>query len=300
MVSLANDSSSTDSAPKLNRNELVRFYAGYFWSKTLPLLREVQSHRLQIVLYEAMWTIGRFVKAPHPNLPTVFRAHKVVTSRGTFNIRPNSMDMLVVSPAFERQDFNYLFSTLDRLVDTGKSVLCIDVGAGFGDYAVAVANRYETKVHVAAFEPVPASADLLDLNRVENHLEGRMSVFRYAAYSSDDVELSIAIDEEEEGSSGSIVNVGEASSLTAKGKRIDTCLSEIDFDYDCVVMKIDVEGAEQTVLEGCVNSIAQCDAYVMVEDIVDPSIAHYLRKRGARLLKKVTPYNSWWCLPAGA
>lgn len=299
MIPTAAKASNNVSTPprRLTGTQLARFYGGYAWAKTLPLWREVSSPKLELMLYELWWSVGRLVKARQPNAPWLFRSDRVVTSRGSFRIRPNSMDILCVSPAFERADYLHLLRLLTQLIEVeGRRVLFLDVGAGVGDYTITVGNRFRAseRLTIAAFEPLESSLELLRANISDNGLAAITTVFPVAAYNDDEVGLSFGVDPNDAGSSALV----EASSgaIRVTGARIDSCLKALLPETDVVVMKIDVEGSERQVLEGAAELLRTTEAHVMVEDFVDDSIIDYLTSIGASFQAKHTPYNSWWRL----
>jgi FkbM family methyltransferase len=299
MRSTATNGSNEVSAPprRLSKSQLARFYAGYAWAKTVPLWREVRSPKVEMVLYELCWTLGRLAKMGKPDAPWLFRSERVETTRGSFRIRANSMDLLCVSPAFERDDYQHLLKLLERVIEVERRrVLFIDVGAGVGDYTVTVGNRFKHsgRLSIAAFEPLDSSLALLRANISDNGLDAITHVFPVAAYNEDDVGLDFGIDPNDAGSSA--VVAGGGAGLRVLGSRIDTCVASLLAETDVVVMKIDVEGSERQALEGATELLRTKEAHVMVEDFIDDSIIDYLTGVGAEFKAKLTPYNSWWRL----
>jgi FkbM family methyltransferase len=299
MRSTALDSSTVVAAPprRLSTRQLARFYAGYAWAKTIPLWREVRSPKVELMLYELCWTIGRLARMGKPDAPWLFRSDRVVTTRGSFQIRANSMDLLCVSPAFERDDYKHLMKLLDRLIEVEqRRVLFIDVGAGVGDYTVTVGNRFKHsgRLSIAAFEPLESSLALLRANISDNGLTAITTIFPVAAFNQDNVGLDFGVDPNDAGSSG-VVETGSAG-LRVQGSRIDSCVGTLLSETDVVVMKIDVEGSERQALEGASQLLSAKQAHIMVEDFIDDSIIDYLTSIGAEFQAKLTPYNSWWRL----
>jgi FkbM family methyltransferase len=281
---------------RLTTSQMARFYAGYAWAKTIPLWREVRSPKVELMLYELCWTIGRLAKRGKPDAPWLFRSDRIVTTRGSFRIRANSMDLLCVSPAFERDDYQHLLKLLERLIEIEqRRVLFIDVGAGVGDYTVTVGNRFKEsgRLSIAAFEPLESSLALLHGNISDNGLTAITSVFPVAAFNQDDVRLDFGVDASDAGSSAIIETGG---GLRVTGSRIDSCVGSLLAETDVVVMKIDVEGGERQALEGATQMLRAKEAHIMVEDFIDDSIIDYLTSVGAAFQAKHTPYNSWWRL----
>ncbi len=280
----------------------ARFYLSYLLAKTILLWREVNRPRGQLFLYEMLYSIGRLRRAPLPDLPRIFRATEVSTVYGHFHIRPNTADMLCVSPAFERTDLRHMIRTAARLGGPGRRLLFLDVGADFGTYTVAIGNslkRQHVDFRIAAFEPTAASAALLRRNVDANGLDGHVSVHEVALWNEDDQHLSFEYSTRSPGSSGSGPDPGRADVVkqTVTTRRLDSILGSTA-EFDAVLMKIDVEGAERQVLEGADDLLLRADTTLLVEDFVDASIIAWLQDRGWTLQGKLTPYNSWWQRPA--
>ena len=206
---------------------------------------------------------------------------------GRFKVRPGTVDMSNVSPAFERPDVDYLLNLLgDPLLD-GKRVLFLDIGADLGTYSVTVGNRFRGfgALRLMAFEPAASSFALLQENISLNGLEGISTLHNKALWDADGLELEFSFNPEAPGSSGINASGGEKV-ITSK---LDTLLSTRQEGFDVLVMKIDVEGAEQRVLDGAAEALGSLkDAYLLVEDFVDTRIISYLEQAGWEFMAKKT------------
>jgi FkbM family methyltransferase len=277
-----------------SRRDKIVFYWKYFISKTLYLWFEVRRPRVRMFLYEMLYSSMKFIN-PQSLMPSPFSTNYIETRYGGFRIRPRTADMATVSPAFERMDMDYLMSLIKRLRGEEKGILFLDVGASIGSFAVAVGNclRDYGKSLVMSFEPARSSFELLRENIDINGLEGRVEPYNFALFSQDDLQLEFQFNSEAPGSSGLVLSGEGTEKVTTK--RLDTVMGDRLGNYDAVVFKIDVEGAEADVLDGAREVLSSGkEIYFLVEDFVKPSIVRYLEDMGASFTAKLTPYNSWW------
>lgn len=271
--------------------ERLRFYVSYFWYKLiLPI--EVKSPRLRMWWYELGYTLHKF-RDYQFCMPWKSSVDEITTRFGTFGIRVGTNDAANVSPAFERRDINALLCTIDRLLNEGKRVLFLDVGGDVGTYSVIVGNRFDEKqVDIICFEPVPANCSILRQNIARNGLEHKVEVVEAALLDEEMESLHICLNAIAPGSSS--IN-GEGEFVDVRATRMDTVLKERLTDYDVIVMKLDVEGAEERVLRGAdgINKL-DIETHLVVEDFVDESIIAYLQESHWEFQGKYTDYNSWW------
>lgn len=138
----------------------------------------------------------------------------------------------------------------------------VDAGANHGYYTLLFADLVGEQGRVAAFEPNPPIARLLNQTIAVNGFSARTTVFEKALVDQDGVELIFhAVDDEPK--NARIVDPSYASSdytLVIQGARLDTLLAEwprVDF------MKVDVEGAEEAMIRGA-TSILERDRPALV------------------------------------
>jgi FkbM family methyltransferase len=275
--------------------EKLLFYLDYFYRKVFALWFEVKSPRLKMFVYEMLYSARKLVNYASM-YPSPFRVDHVETVFGSFWVRPGTVDMSNVSPAFERRDVDYLLALIDGLVSGGKRVLFLDVGADLGTYSVTVGNRFveSGRLGLAAFEPAASSFAVLRENVAHNGLEGMASLHNVALWDKDGEVLEFAFNKSAPGSSG----VSEAGGEKVNTATLDTVLGPgWAGHYDALVMKMDVEGAERRVLQGARDTLALAkEVYLLVEDFVEPAIIAFLKEQGWEFLTKKTPYNSFWRL----
>ncbi len=271
------------------------FYFNYFYTKVFCLWMEVKRPKLRMFIYEMLYSSQKLLDYSSM-YASPFNVTEVETMFGRFKVRQGTVDMSNVSPAFERPDVDYLLNLLGDLRLDGKRVLFLDIGADLGTYSITVGNRFmgSGALRLMAFEPAASSFALLQENISLNGLEGISTLHNKALWDVDGLELDFSFNPEAPGSSGVRASGGQKVTTI----KLDTALSSCQEDYDVLVMKIDVEGAEQKVLKGAAEALGLAkDTYLLVEDFVETSIISYLEQAGWEFMAKKTPYNSFWRLP---
>lgn len=271
------------------------FYLSYFWYK-LILPFEMRDHHLRFFGYELLYTLEKF-KRYDSSRPWCGPGDIIRTRFGSWRIRLNTSDAANVSPAFERRDVNRLLRTLGDLLAQKKRVLFLDVGGDIGSYSILAGNHFnDTNLHICIFEPVPDSRMLIEENLEMNGLTARVRLFPFAVFNEDDQNIVIKLAIDAPGSSTLTADCTlKTRDVAVTTKKMDTLLFGEMSQYDAVVIKIDVEGVEQQVLEGMEKILAAgLPVHLMVEDFIKPSIIAWLESHGFSFVTKVTDYNSWW------
>jgi len=137
-----------------------------------------------------------------------------------------------------------------RRLSSGMHVA--DVGANHGYYTLLMADLAGPQGRVAAIEPNPRIADLLRRSVAVNGFSDRVQVHEMAATGEDDQTVWLRLPAHEPKNSHLVAGPGAAANpgdviVQAKGGRLSTALAEwprLDF------AKIDVEGAEESAVEG--------------------------------------------------
>jgi len=268
------------------------FYWDYFFRKVFGIWFEVKRPRLKMFVYEMLYSARKFLDY-ESMYPSPFNVSSVETVFGKFKVRPGTVDMSNVSPAFERRDVDHLLKLIGGLLSDGKKVLFLDIGADLGTYSVTVGNRFASSgsVGLMAFEPSASSFAFLKENVTLNGLEGSATLCNAALWDADGLELEFAFNPHAPGSSSVSASGGEKVTTS----KLDTVLKTNASKYDAIVIKLDVEGAEEKVLEGARETLSSgMDVYLLVEDFVEPAIISYLERTGWEFLAKKTQYNSFW------
>jgi len=276
--------------------EKVLFYLDYAARKTITNWFEVRKPRLKLFVYEVLYSGAKLldrqlvIKSP-------FRTAYAETRFGRFSIRPGTADMSMVSPAFERRDLNFLLKTMKHLRGKNKRILFLDIGADLGTFTVSVGNAFKKDkgVLLAAFEPAGPSFSLLEENVSLNSLREKTALFNIALWSEDDKELDFGFNPEAPGSSGLKTKGPSFKVAKIKTKTLDSILGEMAADFEALVIKMDIEGAEIEVLKGAERTLKKGkEIYLLAEDFIRPEVVGYLQGIGAEFIRKLTPYNSFW------
>jgi FkbM family methyltransferase len=276
----------------------IRFYAGYLFRKFALNFFEVRAPRFRLARLQFFYVLSKLHTgvrwqrfADFAFIETVF---------GKFHLRPKTFDAICASPDFERPDIDRMISLIRATVASGKRVLFLDIGANIGVYSIVVGNVFRNveAVSIYGFEPYGESHALFQENILANDLTAKVTAFRQAI-SDREGELRLHLNALDPGSN----TVREASLAGADGsvvvpaRTLDHVIAKITDAYvgTVLVMKVDVEGAEVSVMEGAAATLGLFDAvFVMVEDFVDAGICDYLESRGFDLVCRLTPYNSFW------
>lgn len=194
-------------------------------------------------------------------------------------------------PSFEmfyRAEFGWFLANLLRRRQ--KHFVFLDVGANQGLYSlIASENRYCTKV--VALEPVQSTADILRRNIVANRASTKITAVQ-AGLSDQDGRAEISFSDADSGKSSLHHNLdgGRLEHIDLITAR--TLGRYLDGSNDPIVVKVDVEGHEATVLEQIATAEwrerVDCIFYEMDEAWSSPSaIESTLRSAGFNTLQKI-------------
>lgn len=275
----------------------IKFVLTYVWWK-LALIWEVQSPRWSFFFFELRYSVANFARgAFRPTLAkTVWTSPEtnIKTSLGDFVVRSGTQDAAIISPGFERQDFNELIKVLTEISEQQK-VLFLDVGANIGKFSSSVLKQISNQNLMAvACEPIQENRDLLIKNLKLNQVEHRCRIIPHAISNFEGrSKIQISIDA-----------FGNSSMKDlAKGfdKTIEISVTTLDSlnlekGADVLVIKIDIEGSEAEALLGGEKWLKDFkQVYLMLEDTLWSSqLETALKNLKALPIKKLSPYNSWW------
>jgi FkbM family methyltransferase len=281
---------------KYGLKDKVFFYWKYFILKIFYLWFEVKKPKLKVFIYELLYSAMKLVDRASL-LPSPFKDDFVETKFGAFKIRPRTVDMSNVSPAFERRDVDYLLRLIQTLMVENRKILFGDIGADIGTFTVTVGNKFRDYeyLHIITFEPAESSFALLEENIQMNNLKNKVELHKVALFNENNKEIEFQFNPAAPGSSSVRFSGSDFNRMIVRTKTIDALLMERVYDYDVIILKIDVEGVETEVLKGG-EKVLNCgrDIYLLVEDFVNPDIIGFLERREAKFICKLTPYNSWW------
>ena len=180
---------------------------------------------------------------------------------------------------------------LRRLARPGTTV--VDAGANVGVITVPLALAVGTEGRVLAFEPSPATVELLRENVLRNGLQN-VTIVEAALGDNRGVAALVLEDDSAYNSIAGAAPKGAGTEVPVE--RLDDVWNEAGRP-EVSVVKVDVEGAELEVLVGAVELLRSCRPAVLVE-AAEPTRAMaataFLRSHGYRLTP--TPGTQPWNL----
>lgn len=146
-----------------------------------------------------------------------------------------------------------------------KGGAAIDVGANFGMHTLVMAKCVGQSGQVFAFEPIPENLRLLRRNITLNRLHDRVRIFDCAISDLAQSTIAMSVDTDSLEPSASIATVaGENGSLCVANQSLDNALLNLSDSRDCLV-KIDVEGAELSVLRSGIDFLNRIRPKLLIE-----------------------------------
>jgi|HubBroStandDraft_5_1064220.scaffolds.fasta_scaffold276288_1 FkbM family methyltransferase len=149
---------------------------------------------------------------------------------------------------------------IDKLAATG--MIAVDIGAQSGFYTLLLSKRVGAGGKVIAFEPLPANFRMLEENIRLNNIQN--VIMRRDAVADHSGEISFHFPVEE----ASLV-AGPLLPEDEKGEFFVNCVSLDDFvSHENIrpgLIKMDVEGAEGSVVEGALTTIRQFHPVLVIE-----------------------------------
>jgi len=171
----------------------------------------------------------------------------------------------------------YFWDYIAGLDLTGKTVY--EIGGHIGYHAMNFAQLVGDDGAVYAFEPNPFNRDRFRLNLSKNlDLSGRIHIFDVAvSNANEEIEFNFSSSVDDGKSSGSFIHgahtphesifydqVGFTKTMV-KSLRMDDFESALGIKNKPFLIKIDVEGAENLVLNGGLELIKECRPIVLME-----------------------------------
>lgn len=172
---------------------------------------------------------------------------------------------------FEKAELNFA----SRFLKSGDHAF--DIGANIGIFSVVMGQATARTGCVIAFEPVPANTERLKLNLERNHLKNVK--LQPIALGRNEANLEIHLAEDAAYHSFGVVEKHFRSSqvLTVRVRRLDDVWREIGAPKVALI-KIDVEGSEDDVLQGGMECLTSCKPIVLIEANTQDHLS-YLQKR---------------------
>jgi len=146
----------------------------------------------------------------------------------------------------------------------------VDIGANIGIYSLLFLSSSPPTAKVEAFEPLPRNASRLKLNTYLNEFEEHINIHKTAVGNkSGTVQLQTPSENHAEATLSDELYSGKSSGrIEVQIERLDKVLSQDEYPD---LMKIDVEGAERAVFEGCVE-ILETQPEILLE--IHPTVVN--------------------------
>lgn len=204
----------------------IVFYLEYIVLKICFIWFEVKKPKSKMFLYEILYSIKKFInRSSLPKSP--FKENLIRTKFGIFRIRPYTVDMSTVSPAFERRDIDYLLRLIHKQKDVGEKILFVDIGADIGTFAITVGNQFKNydRLFIVAFEPAKSSYALLEENVKINNLKNKVELYEFALFNENNREIEFQFNPDAPTASWLNLSASSKSSLKVSTKTLDFLLT---------------------------------------------------------------------------
>jgi len=152
-------------------------------------------------------------------------------SRETYINGPHDFNFFLKSQSILRKKINYL----------------IDVGANIGTFSIPAVKEAGLKKCIA-FEPIKKIFDILNINIFLNGLENKFETYNYLISDDTNESLSVTFNKNNYGDNKFRV-IKNKRKLKFKIQKLDHFFKK--FNHNELLIKIDVQGFEAKVLNGC-------------------------------------------------
>jgi FkbM family methyltransferase len=267
---------------------MVYFYLQYFLRKTFFNLFEIKKNIFTVYICNLLYLISKLTGGlTWQKFANIDYAETVF---GKFFIKPHSLEIITISPDFERTDIDYLLEQIKKSLKIYKNVYFFDIGANFGLYSIIVGNMFNDKVKIIGFEPFQESYLLYKKNLETNNLQN-FEIYDFGLYNLNQKQ-KFQLDSVNPG--GNKIGSDKDNYIEISVKEFDKLNLEIDFEDAIAFVKMDIEGAESEALQGIKETFKKFkEVVILIEDfVVNPE--KELKKQGFIFENKVSPYNSFW------
>lgn len=143
----------------------------------------------------------------------------------------------------------------------------IDVGANFGMHTLVMANRVGSTGRVIAYEPVPRNVQLLQKNVCLNRFDDLVEIRETALSDISDEYVEMSVDLQGLDPAASLANSmseNDQSRIKVANHSLDKDFHDFNSNVNCLI-KIDVEGAELSVLRGGAEFLKKVKPKLLIE-----------------------------------
>jgi len=267
---------------------MTYFYLQYFFRKAFFNLFEIKKNIFTVYFCNFLYLISKFTGGlAWQKFANINYAETVF---GKFHIKPNSLEIITISPDFERTDIDYLLKKIKESLTKYKKIYFFDIGANFGLYSIIIGNKFEDKVKIIGFEPFKESFDLYKKNLETNNIKN-FSIYDFGLFNSEQKQ-KFQLDSVNPG--GNKISNQDGNFIEINVKEFDKLQINIDFEDSIAFIKMDIEGSETFALQGIKNTLNKfSEVLILIEDFV-VSPQKELEIQNFRFETKVSPYNSFW------
>lgn len=281
----------------LTLSNRIKLYFVYIYY-TLIIFGEIRKDRIKFFKVQVEIILQKLLRKRMDQIQYDFHFDLVLTTYGDFHIRPNTIDVEVCSPSYERIDRNILLKIAEKLMANNERVLFMDIGADFVLFTVLFAKYFANKkcknFSVVTFEPLKENFNLLLKNIKVNHLEQFVLPENIAVgdNNSDEQKFFYSTKHPGWGSLSQTSYLEESTSVSLIS--LDSYFKKHHFDnFTTVILKIDTEGNEKNILLGAKELFASNKKVIICAE--DNAIfSDYIKSSGLQFLHKGSVQNTWW------
>lgn len=269
-----------------------KFYSNYFFYKIFILPFQIKTPKLKFYVYELLYSFIKIFKKSYM-LIYPFNDNVIITKYGKFYIRPKTTDAITVSPAYEYLDRKELFKRFKKFFKKRKKVLFVDIGANIGCYSIEIAKKFlNYDLLVLSVEASLFNYEILLKNIQINNLNHLIKAYNIALWDKDGLTISIFHNDKVPGQTFVTEDLGKE--ILVKTKTLESLLREFTNFFDILVIKIDVEGAEEKILSKGKNIFKEFEeVHLLIESFDDEKTISFLSTLEFKDFMRLTPYNIW-------
>jgi FkbM family methyltransferase len=205
----------------------------------------------------------------------------IITKNGNKLFLDNNDSLhLSIYNNWERENFEA--ETMKKIIKKGDIVL--DLGAHIGYYTLILAELVGAEGKVYAFEPDPMNFSLLEKNITVNNFKNVILIQK--AVSDKVGKVKFYLNKEHSASNSLYKDKSHNNFVEVETVKLDDYFK--DFNKEINFMKIDVEGAEGSVIIGAKNLLRRSPNLVLITEICPPALenSEFGQKNYLELLKK--------------
>ncbi|GAB6878850.1 FkbM family methyltransferase [Halorubrum gandharaense] len=203
--------------------------------------------------------------------------YRAMSARGHYSLTLNDQTVEFSAPTptlVERNQkrFQFEFDEIGDFLDSIEDEdVVYDIGANTGLYSLFAATKCP-RGKVVAFEPYPPNVEVLRRDIARNSLNNIKVVESAISNSGGEIEFNQPEEDDIGYGSSSIDTDGTDGSLTVPTTTVDTLVEDSEIPPPNVV-KIDVEGAEQLVIDGMMETLSGPSCRVLYCEIHLPGVS---------------------------